>query len=119
MKDLENLTMEDLHGILTGYEMRIEQGNSTRASRKEATFKVSKKQSSTFNFLFIDRSWVSLYFCVFCYIFVFVLFCSKHNPNLWYQSCLLLFISHSRSSTRSGYRDLGFEVASLEDKFSC
>lgn len=37
--------MEELHGILTSYEMRIEHDNPTRASRKEATFKASKKKT--------------------------------------------------------------------------
>jgi hypothetical protein len=32
--------MDDLHGILTNYEMRIEKDNP---SKKEATFKASKK----------------------------------------------------------------------------
>ena len=36
--DLATLIMDDLHGILTTYEMRIEQYNP---SRKEATFKAS------------------------------------------------------------------------------
>ena len=39
-QDLEKLSMDELHGILTTYEMRIEQ---EKTSRKEATFKVSKK----------------------------------------------------------------------------
>ena len=34
--DLKNVTMDELHGILTAYEMRIGQNGS---SRKEATFK--------------------------------------------------------------------------------
>jgi hypothetical protein len=41
--DLDNLTMDELHGILTAYEMRIEQDKPTNPSRKEATFKESKK----------------------------------------------------------------------------
>ena len=39
-KDLDKLSMDELHGILTAYEMRTEQ---EKPSRKEATFKVSKK----------------------------------------------------------------------------
>jgi hypothetical protein len=38
--DLATLSMDELHGILIAYEMRIEQDNP---SRKEATFKASKK----------------------------------------------------------------------------
>ena len=40
MKDLEKLTMDELHGILTAYEKRNEKEKS---SKKEATFKASKK----------------------------------------------------------------------------
>jgi hypothetical protein len=40
MKDLEKLMMDELHGILTAYEMRTEKENPTW---KEATFKASKK----------------------------------------------------------------------------
>jgi hypothetical protein len=36
----------------------------------------------------------------------------------WYQSNLLLVISQRRSPTRSGYRDLGLELVSIEDKHS-
>jgi len=68
MKDLENLTMEYLHGILTGYEMRIEQGNSTRASRKEATFKVSRVQK---NNLQPSTSYSLIVEVGYCCIFVF------------------------------------------------
>jgi hypothetical protein len=39
-EDLATLSMDELHGILTAYEMRTEQDNP---SRKEATFKASKK----------------------------------------------------------------------------
>ena len=39
-KDLDKLSMDELHGILTTYEMRKEQENP---SSKEETFKVSKK----------------------------------------------------------------------------
>jgi uncharacterized lipoprotein YehR (DUF1307 family) len=39
-KNLDNLSMEELHGIFTTYEMRIEQENPVM---KEATFKESKK----------------------------------------------------------------------------
>jgi hypothetical protein len=38
--DLATLTMDELHGILTAYEMRIEKDNPVT---KEATFKASKK----------------------------------------------------------------------------
>jgi hypothetical protein len=43
--------------------------------------------------LFINRSWVSLYFYVLCYIFVCISFCSQYNLNQWYQSNFLLVIS--------------------------
>jgi hypothetical protein len=39
-EDLATLSMDELHGILTAYEMRTEQDNP---SKKEATFKASKK----------------------------------------------------------------------------
>ena len=39
-KDLDKLSMDELHGILIAYEMRIEQENP---SKKEVAFKVSKK----------------------------------------------------------------------------
>ena len=43
--ELKKVTMYELHGILTAYEMRIGQNGS---SRKEATFKSSiKNQSKT------------------------------------------------------------------------
>jgi hypothetical protein len=38
--DLDTLSMDELHGILTAYEMRTEQENPVT---KEATFKASKK----------------------------------------------------------------------------
>jgi hypothetical protein len=41
MKDLEKLTMDELHGILTTYEMTIEKEKS---KQKEATLKASKKR---------------------------------------------------------------------------
>ena len=40
MKDLDRLTMDELHGILTAYEMRVEKENP---SKKETTFKVSNR----------------------------------------------------------------------------
>jgi hypothetical protein len=40
MKDLDSLTMDELHGILMTYEMRTEKENP---SKKEASFKASKK----------------------------------------------------------------------------
>ena len=39
-KDIDKLSMDELHGILTAYEIRKEQKNP---SRNETTFKVSKK----------------------------------------------------------------------------
>jgi len=39
-KDLDKLTMDELHGILTSYEMWIGQED---VPKKEATFKASKK----------------------------------------------------------------------------
>ena len=41
--DLKKVTMDELHGILTAYEMRTRQNGS---SRKEATFKASLKNQS-------------------------------------------------------------------------
>jgi hypothetical protein len=43
MKDLDSLTMDELHGILTTYEMRTMQENP---SKHEATFKASKGTNS-------------------------------------------------------------------------
>lgn len=43
MKDLDNLTMDELHGILTVYEMRIEKENP---SKREVVFKASKKMEN-------------------------------------------------------------------------
>jgi hypothetical protein len=43
MKDLDKLTMDELHGILTAYEMRTEKENP---SKKEASFKASKKMKN-------------------------------------------------------------------------
>ena len=40
-KYLDKLSMDELHGILTTYEMRKKQ---EKPSRKEATFKVSRRQ---------------------------------------------------------------------------
>jgi hypothetical protein len=39
MEDLDKLTMEELHGTLTAYEMRMEQDNPPKNSWKETTFK--------------------------------------------------------------------------------
>lgn len=39
-QDMDKLSMDELHGILTTYEMRTKQD---KPSRKEAAFKVSKK----------------------------------------------------------------------------
>ena len=41
--DLKKMTMDELHGILTAYEMRTGQNES---SRKEATFKSTWKNQS-------------------------------------------------------------------------
>jgi hypothetical protein len=46
MKDLDNLTMDKLNGILTIYEMRIEKDNQENSSSKEATFKASNKTNT-------------------------------------------------------------------------
>jgi phosphoglucomutase len=43
IKDLDNMTMDELHGIPTAYEMRIEKDKPTNPSRKESSFKASKK----------------------------------------------------------------------------
>ena len=40
-QDLDKLSMDELHGILTTYEMRTKQ---EKPSRKEEAFKVSKKK---------------------------------------------------------------------------
>jgi hypothetical protein len=42
--DLDTMTMDKLHGILTAYEMRIEQDNLVT---KEATFKASNKTNKS------------------------------------------------------------------------
>ena len=39
IKDLENLTMDELHGILNAYEMRIKRVKEENPSKKEETFK--------------------------------------------------------------------------------
>jgi hypothetical protein len=36
MKDLDNMTMDELHGILTAYEMTIEKDKQENRARKEA-----------------------------------------------------------------------------------
>jgi hypothetical protein len=41
MKDLDKLTMDELHGILTAYEMRIEK---EKPSKKEAISKPQRRQ---------------------------------------------------------------------------
>lgn len=43
MNDLDKLIVDELHGTITVYEMRIEQDNPPITSRKEATFKESKR----------------------------------------------------------------------------
>jgi hypothetical protein len=50
--------------------------------------------------------------------FIFVSFHSQNNLDQWYQSSLLLVISQSRSPMRSGYRELGLKLVSLEDNHS-
>jgi len=53
---LDQLTMDELHGIVTIYEMRTTQGNT---SKNEATFKISKeikKQKEISNENFSDNS---------------------------------------------------------------
>jgi len=40
-KDLNKLSMDELHGTLAAYEMRIEQG--IKPTRREVVFKASKK----------------------------------------------------------------------------
>jgi hypothetical protein len=44
--DLNSISMDELHGIFTAYEMRIEQKN---LDVKEATFKASKKSKQKKN----------------------------------------------------------------------
>ena len=46
IKDLDNLELDELHGILTTYEMRIEKDNEEKSSNKEESFKESKKTKS-------------------------------------------------------------------------
>ena len=46
IKDLDQLTMDELHGILTGYEMRIEK---EKPYKREATFKASNKMNNKEN----------------------------------------------------------------------
>jgi hypothetical protein len=41
-EDMSSLSMDELHGIFTAYEMRIEQENPVT---KEATFKAYKKKN--------------------------------------------------------------------------
>jgi hypothetical protein len=43
MKDLDKLTMDDIYGILTTYEMGEEKENP---SKREPSFKVSKKRKN-------------------------------------------------------------------------
>ena len=40
IKELDTITMDEIHGILTAYEMRAEKENP---SRRESTIKASKK----------------------------------------------------------------------------
>ena len=46
-ENLDNLIMDELHGILASYEMRIGQENP---SKREASFKVSKESMNNENF---------------------------------------------------------------------
>jgi hypothetical protein len=41
--DLDNTTMDELHGILTAYEMSIEKDKTTIPSRKESSFEGIKE----------------------------------------------------------------------------
>ena len=43
MKDLDTLTIDELHGILSAYEMRTKKENP---SKREATFRASKKMKN-------------------------------------------------------------------------
>lgn len=43
IKDLDKLTMDELHGIITRYEMRTEKENT---SKSEAAFKASKRMKN-------------------------------------------------------------------------
>ncbi|KAH9299593.1 hypothetical protein KI387_031275, partial [Taxus chinensis] len=42
MKDIDKLSMDELHGILTAYEMRTK---SNKPAKKEAALKISKKKA--------------------------------------------------------------------------
>jgi hypothetical protein len=46
INDLENMKMDELHGILIAYEMRIEKDQQVNTSRKEASFKESKTKNT-------------------------------------------------------------------------
>jgi phosphoglucomutase len=46
MKDRDNMTMDELHGILIAYEMRIENDKQEKIVRKEETFKASKNKNT-------------------------------------------------------------------------
>jgi hypothetical protein len=41
IKDLDNLIMDELHGIFTAYEMRMKINKQEKTTRKEAPFKES------------------------------------------------------------------------------
>jgi DNA replication protein DnaD len=43
MNDLDNLKIEELHGILIAYEMSTKQDKQENSSRKDAHFKASNK----------------------------------------------------------------------------
>jgi hypothetical protein len=46
IEDLDNLTIDELHGILTAYEMSIEKDKKVKPSGKETTFKEYKKTNT-------------------------------------------------------------------------
>ena len=46
IEKLDDLTLEELHGILVAYEMRIQD-----PSQKEVAFKVTKEKNTTMNFV--------------------------------------------------------------------
>jgi hypothetical protein len=46
IKNLDNLTMDELHRILTAYEMRIQKDKKENPSKNEGTFKASQKKNT-------------------------------------------------------------------------
>jgi hypothetical protein len=55
--DLDKLIVDELHGTLISYKMRIEQDNPPRKLGKEATFKSSKRRECKIS----DCSYTELY----------------------------------------------------------